>query len=91
MEIQAEYTAGTDKVHMCYDFAFLSNSYPDGTRIAEVLTRFADVNKDGWACWAFSNHDVTRDATRWNLTEQANKVYAALLLSLRGSVCLYQG
>jgi alpha-glucosidase len=91
MEIQAEYTAGTDKVHMCYDFAFLSNSYPDGTRIAEVLTRFADVNKDGWACWAFSNHDVTRHATRWNLTEQASKVYAALLLSLRGSVCLYQG
>ncbi len=91
MEIQAQYTSGTDKVHMCYDFAFLSNSYPSGTRIADVLTRFADVNKDGWACWAFSNHDVTRHATRWNLSEQASKVYAALLLSLRGSVCLYQG
>lgn len=91
MEIQAEYTAGNDKVHMCYDFAFLSNSYPNGTRIAGVLNRFAEVNKDGWACWAFSNHDVTRHATRWNLTEAASKVYAALLMSLRGSVCLYQG
>ncbi|AXI44760.1 alpha-glucosidase [Sulfitobacter sp. SK012] len=91
MEIQAQYTAGTDKVHMCYDFAFLSNSYPSGTRVAEVLNHFADVNKDGWACWAFSNHDVTRHATRWNLSEPACKVYAALLMCLRGSVCIYQG
>ena len=32
-----------------------------------------------------------RHASRWNLGEEARRVYAALLLSLRGSVCLYQG
>ena len=46
---------------------------------------------DGWACWAFSNHDVVRHASRWNLGEDARRLYAALLLSLRGTICLYQG
>ncbi|MDH3262933.1 MAG: alpha-amylase family glycosyl hydrolase, partial [Paracoccaceae bacterium] len=46
---------------------------------------------DGWACWAFSNHDVVRHPTRWNLSEEAIRLYAGLLLSLRGTVCLYQG
>ena len=46
---------------------------------------------DGWACWAFSNHDVERHATRWSLDAAQLRVYLALLLSLRGSVCLYQG
>jgi alpha-glucosidase len=46
---------------------------------------------DGWACWAFSNHDVVRHPSRWNLDEAGKRVYAALLLSIRGSACLYQG
>ena len=32
-----------------------------------------------------------RHASRWNLGEEARRLYAGLLLSLRGSVCLYQG
>lgn len=90
-EIQATYTSGGDKVHMCYDFAFLANAYPTGDRVAEVLETFEASGTDGWACWAFSNHDVTRHATRWDLSERALRLYAALLLSLRGTVCLYQG
>ena len=66
MEIQAEYTSGGDKVHMCYSFDFLSNAAPTGTRIADVLTRYEAGIGDGWACWAFSNHDVVRHASRWN-------------------------
>ena len=91
LEIQAQYTSGGDKVHMCYDFAFLSNAAITGTRVADVLTRFDEAGPDGWACWAFSNHDVKRHASRWNLTDAELRLYAALLLSLKGSVCLYQG
>jgi alpha-glucosidase len=91
MEIQAQYTSGGDKVHMCYDFAFLSATPLTGTRVAEVLDAFETSIGDGWACWAFSNHDVARHASRWNLTEEGRRLYAALLLSLRGSVCIYQG
>ena len=91
LQIQAEYTEGTDRLHMCYGFDFLSAPYPSGTRIAEVLNRFDALAADSWACWAYSNHDETRHTTRWALSEDAQKAYLALLLSLRGSACLYQG
>ena len=91
LDIQAEYTKGTNRLHMCYGFDFLSEPFPTGTRIAEVLNRFSEKAADSWACWAYSNHDVKRHTTRWGLTEEAQKAYLALLLSMRGSVCLYQG
>ncbi|MEM1387574.1 MAG: alpha-amylase family glycosyl hydrolase [Pseudomonadota bacterium] len=91
MEIQAAYSAGGDKVHMCYAFEFLSGERPDGRAIASILRRFEAEAGDGWACWAFSNHDVVRHRSRWDLGEAAARCYLALLLSLRGSVCLYQG
>jgi len=89
--VQAEYTSGSDKLHMCYDFDFLSSAYPTGTRIAEVMDKIDRIVTEGWPCWAFSNHDVVRWPTRWHMTPPAVRVYAALLLSMRGSVCLYQG
>jgi alpha-glucosidase len=90
-EVQAEYTSGGDKLHMCYDFDFLSNHPPTGTFIAAVLEKANRTLTDGWACWAFSNHDVVRHPTRWNLGEAAKRIYAGVLLSVRGSACLYQG
>jgi len=48
---------------------------------------------DGWICWSFSNHDVERAISRWH--QAADPAFARMLmmlhLSLRGSVCLYQG
>ncbi|TXH77807.1 MAG: alpha-glucosidase, partial [Thiothrix sp.] len=50
---------------------------------------------NGWPCWAFSNHDVVRHATRWQQHGITNEALAkqagALLLSLQGSICMYQG
>jgi alpha-glucosidase len=91
VQVQAEYTAGDDLLHMCYDFDLLSNTFPTGDQVARVMTRYMEVVTEGWGCWAYSNHDVVRHASRWNLGEEARRVYAGLLLSLRGSVCLYQG
>lgn len=46
----------------------------------------------GWLTWAFSNHDVARVVTRWGGGDPASApLFMALLLSLRGSICLYQG
>ena len=90
-QIQAEYTAGNRRLHMCYDFDFLSSAVPTGERIGRVLEKFERTIGDGWGCWAFSNHDVMRWPTRWGFDEARCRLYAAILLSLRGSVCLYQG
>ena len=91
METQRDYTAGDDLLHMAYDFDFLGTVYPSGSRIREVLERFDRIVTDGWACWAFSNHDVVRYPTRFGLTLPARKLYAALLMCMKGTVCLYQG
>lgn len=91
LEIIGQYTSGGDKVHMCYSFDFLSPDPMTGTRAAKVLEAFDAAAGDGWPCWAFSNHDVARHASRWGLGEAALRAHALLLLSLRGSVTLYQG
>ena len=55
------------------------------------------AREQGWLCWSFSNHDVERAVSRWNpAPAQAPdprfaKLLAEFQLSLRGSVCLYQG
>jgi alpha-glucosidase len=64
-------------------------------RVAEVQTAFSAAAPDGWACWAFSNHDVIRHVSRWGqevLDRDAfAKMLSGILLSQRGSVCIYQG
>jgi alpha-glucosidase len=48
----------------------------------------------GWPCWAISNHDVERVVTRWGGPTPPAHLAAqliALVSSLRGSVCMYQG
>jgi alpha-glucosidase len=95
LEVVAAYTAGSERVHMCYSFDFLSPQKISAPRVRAVLEAFGDVASDGWSCWAVSNHDVVRHASRWAADEadpQAYlKVISALLMSLRGSICIYQG
>ena len=89
--IMAEYTSGGDKVHMCYSFEFLSKQAPTAARVAEVWDRVGSVIDDGWACWAFSNHDVVRHATRWDLCDAAQRCLTTLMMTMRGTACIYQG
>jgi len=95
LEIVGEYTSGDDKMHMCYAFEFLSPDQLSPERIEDVMNDFATAAPDGWACWALSNHDVVRHVTRWGSLvadrDAFAKQYAAMLMTMRGSVCLYQG
>ncbi|MEM7302113.1 MAG: alpha-amylase family glycosyl hydrolase [Pseudomonadota bacterium] len=95
LELMAEYTSGGDKVHMCYSFDFLSRDPITPKRVSGIVDAFDEAGGDGWACWAMSNHDVERHGSRLFIEGldrlQTQKVHMALLLSLKGSVCLYQG
>ncbi len=91
LEIMAEYTSGGDKVQMCYPFEMLQPTRLTAGLLVETFARMNATAPDAWPCWAYSNHDVIRHKTRWNLTDQAAETYAVLLMCLRGSVCLYQG
>ncbi len=85
------YTAGSDRLHMAYTLRLMRRGFSAGIlaqAIAEVEARVTD----GWLCWAFSNHDVERAASRWGDGSPAfARLLLALLLSLRGSASIYQG
>ena len=93
LTVMAEYTSGTDKLHMAYSFDLLG---PDSssTFLHDLMKRFAEKNATGWPSWALSNHDVVRVGSRWG-GESADvrklRVAAAFQMCLRGSPCLYQG
>ncbi len=92
--LMAEYTSGGDRLHMCYSFDFLGPEFT-AAHFRSRIEQFFGASKDGWPCWSFSNHDVSRHITRWATSGrdplELAKQAVALLLSLRGSVCLYQG
>jgi alpha-glucosidase len=90
----AAYTGGGDKLHMCYTFDLLGPDFT-ATHIRRCVQSFQDAVTDGWVCWAFSNHDVMRHASRFSQTEvereQVAKLAISVLAALRGTICLYQG
>ncbi len=91
LELLGEYTRGETGVHMCYAFEFLASDQLTAQRVAGVFDRLERAAPDGWACWAYSNHDVMRHASRWNLSPAAQRCFTTLMMCLRGSACIYQG
>ncbi|WP_286271289.1 alpha-glucosidase [Thalassotalea hakodatensis] len=93
LQTMADYTQGNKRLHMAYSFELLT---PDGSPryIRQTVEALEDKLVDGWPCWAIGNHDVMRVASRWGTDENReaqSKMFNALLASLRGSVCSYQG
>jgi alpha-glucosidase len=59
-----------------------------------IATLENHIKAPGVACYAMSNHDKPRVATRWQNgrdREPTAKMLLALLLCMRGDICLYQG
>ncbi len=92
LELMAEYTSGGDRLHMAYSFDLLTDDF-HASEVVRVVEALESQIGDGWPCWAMSNHDVCRVATRWgkNRDPKFARTCLAFLLSLRGSICVYQG
>ncbi|NMH64068.1 alpha-glucosidase [Shewanella salipaludis] len=89
----AEYTQGDDRLHMAYSFELLTDDFSAGYIRQTVEALEASIG-DGWPCWAIGNHDVQRVLSRWGKGQETPtlaKMLNAMLGSLRGSVCSYQG
>ncbi|MEM7567142.1 MAG: alpha-amylase family glycosyl hydrolase, partial [Pseudomonadota bacterium] len=89
----AAYTEAGLRIHMAYNFRLLGRQ-SQAEDIAGIVTGIDKAIGSGWPCWSLSNHDVRRVPTRW--APQADPsafqpVASAMLLSLRGTICLYQG
>jgi alpha-glucosidase len=89
----SEYAGPGGPLHTGYSFALLGDDL-DLHVLRENLEAFMDEDRQGWPAWAFSNHDVPRVVTRWggpNAPAEFAKALLFLLLSLRGTLFLYQG
>lgn len=93
LKTMAEYTAGNSRLHMAYSFELLVDQL-SGSYIRETVETLESNLAEGWPCWSIGNHDVVRVMSRWGGVEQSPQLAKTLnrmLMSLRGSVCTYQG
>ena len=93
LKIMSDYTSGTDKLHMAYTFDYLGGEF-SAAHFRNAIDTTEREAPQGWVCLAFSNHDVVRHISRWATHGQQEafaRLACTLLLSMRGSACLYQG
>jgi alpha-glucosidase len=88
---QLEYTAGPDRLHTAYSFFLLAAGAATPELFAEALTSWSGAA--GWPSWSLGNHDVERFASRLAHSGDATeaRMLLAVLLTLRGTIFLYQG
>ncbi len=92
----AEYVAGNNRLHLAYTGAMLQDNFPGAIELKNIIQKVEQLFPHGAMSWTMTNHDSIRVATRWkphnaSLTHAFNKMLAAFILSMRGSICLYQG
>ncbi|WP_371194681.1 alpha-glucosidase family protein [Glaciecola sp. SC05] len=96
LQTMAQYTEGNKRLHMGYSFDLLNENFTAGY-IKQVVSSLESKVADGWPCWSISNHDVQRVVSRWGKAGNHErspdfaKMLFAMIASLRGSVCSYQG
>jgi alpha-glucosidase len=94
----ALYTQGKTRLHMAYNFGLLKDR-PDAALFRETVVYGEQHKNGGHFCYALSNHDVMRVASRWDAGTKGRRgggksvARAALMfgLTLPGTYCMYQG
>ena len=91
--LMGQYTRA-QRLHAAYSFALMG---PDSSarHVTNVIARLEEsICAPGTPCYALSNHDKPRVASRWangRDMRQTAKEMLALLMTMRGDICLYQG
>lgn len=93
IRMMGEYTA-PGRLHQCYSFEMFGRDYGPAM-FRNAVESFFDGAPGGWPMWSLANHDAMRHVSRWakfGITPQALARQAgAVILSLQGSPCLWQG
>ena len=82
------------RLHTAYNFDFLYLPELTADAVRYSLAPFNGEAASIWPSWAFSNHDAPRAVSRWSngeASEEFARLLMMLLLSLRGTIFLYQG
>ncbi len=93
IEMMGQYSA-PGRLHQCYSFEMLGRKFTPAF-FRDRIEGFFGGAPGGWPMWAFANHDVPRQVTRWlpyaTGQDALAKQAGALLLSFEGSICLWEG
>lgn len=95
----SEYVRGKQRLHMAYNSSLMSDELLTYHRLRAIITQVQEQVGEGVICWTGGTHDFPRLKSRWRnflindvFTQEAfDHLFVALLISLRGSCCLYQG
>jgi alpha-glucosidase len=97
IEVSAKYTQTGHHLHSCYNFELMRTSV-DAEILRDIVLRTEAALGAGWTTWAMSNHDSIRVITRYGSAPnlQGNppvlaRMLLALLTTLRGGACIYEG
>ncbi len=94
-KLATEYVKTDKRLHSAYSFG-LTGKKLIKKLVTDTVNGIESIIEDGWMSYALGNHDNQRFASsHGDFNDPSNKDYAlfgmALLLSLRGTVCIYQG
>lgn len=93
LQFMGQYT-DTNRLHSAYSFALMQPNF-SATYIQSVIESLeASIQAPSMPCYALSNHDKPRVATRWSVERNPIKAVhqsMAMLISFRGNLCVYQG
>ncbi|MBA3669213.1 MAG: DUF3459 domain-containing protein [Sphingomonas sp.] len=88
------FTQGEKRFNSAYGFEFLYAGRLTPMLVADAVEQWPDGAGSGWPTWAFENHDAPRAISRWcdpEVCDDFARLKILLLVSLRGSIILYQG
>jgi alpha-glucosidase len=95
--VSAKYTQTGQHLHSCYNFELMQLAF-SADFLRRVIEKTESVLGNGWTTWAMSNHDNIRVVTRFGELGQLKgddsalaKLLLAVLTSLRGGACIYEG
>jgi alpha-glucosidase len=99
IDLASQYTQGRDRLHLAYHSGLLVDRPMTAPLMRDILHRVDRYFSDGGTCWIVGNHDYGRLRSRWTGHDENGNPYpdefyrmmAALLLSLPGAFCLWQG
>ncbi len=99
IDLSSQYVKGDDRLHLAYNSALLVDEPISAQLMKETVQRVQQHFDQGGQCWMVGNHDYGRLRSRWSGEDANGQPYpdefyymiAALLISLPGALCLYQG
>jgi len=95
----ADYVRGGQRLHMAYNSSLMTDEALTARRVTELIARVEALFDGGVICWTGGTHDFPRLTSRWRrfhppeafAQDAFDHLFAALIVCLRGSCCIYQG